>query len=107
MSDGPALTTGQRRRSTVCETEVIVIRPASTEIELWCGGAPMSVISEAAAPTGAPDPDFTGGTALGKRYTHPDDDALELLVTKAGAGSLSAGPTLLVLKAARQLPTSD
>jgi hypothetical protein len=107
MSDAHVLTTGQRRQSSVCDTEIIVIRPASTEIDLWCGGAPMTPLGETLPPRGAVHPSFAGGTMLGKRYTHPDDDSLELLVTKAGAGSLSAGPTLLVLKASRQLPTSD
>ena len=41
---------------------------------------------------GQPEARFSGGSKLGKRYTHPADDSLEILVTKEGAGSLSDGP---------------
>ena len=42
---------------------------------------------------------------MGKRYV--DDSGAELLVTKAGAGSLSIGDTPLELKTAKPLPASD
>jgi hypothetical protein len=51
------------------------------------------------------DPNFSGGTVMGKRYI--DDSGAELLVTKAGAGSLSIGATPLELKTAKPLPASD
>jgi hypothetical protein len=42
---------------------------------------------------------------MGKRYV--DDGDAEVLVTKAGAGSLSVGATPLTLKEAKPLPASD
>jgi hypothetical protein len=48
-----------------------------------------------------------GGPAeLGKRYTD-EGGTLEVLVTKAGPGTLANGTTPLVLKAAKPLPASD
>jgi hypothetical protein len=47
-----------------------------------------------------------GGTRMGKRYTRDGDD-LELLVTKAGRGSLAADGTALAVKDAKPLPASD
>jgi hypothetical protein len=42
---------------------------------------------------------------MGKRYVDGSD--AEVLVTKAGAGSLSVGTTVLVIKEAKPLPASD
>jgi hypothetical protein len=52
-------------------------------------------------------PGKLGGALLGKRYTHPADPGLEVLVTAPGEGSLSDGEVDLVLKEARPLPASD
>ena len=43
---------------------------------------------------------------MGKRYTE-DTGALEVLVTKPGAGTLAIGTTPLVLKDSKPLPASD
>jgi hypothetical protein len=42
---------------------------------------------------------------MGKRYI--DDTGAEVLVTKAGSGSLSIGTIPLVVKEAKPLPASD
>ena len=42
---------------------------------------------------------------MGKRYV--DDGGAEVLVTKAGAGTLSVGEAPLMLKEAKPLPASD
>jgi hypothetical protein len=97
---------GLRLRSTVCETEVIVIRAPEGDLDVRCGGAPMVPLEEAGEPTGKPESPFDGGTLLGKRYAL-DDPALELLCTKAGAGSLSLGTDPIPTKEARPLPSSD
>ena len=98
--------TGARFRSAVCATEVIVVRANGSDVDLRCGGAPMIPQSEQRDPDATPDPDFAGGTAMGKRYA---DEAigLELLITKPGAGSLSIGSEPLGLKDAKPLPSSD
>ena len=51
------------------------------------------------------DPEFAEGNVMGKRYV--DDAGAEVLVTKAGAGTLSVGDTALSLKEAKPLPASD
>jgi hypothetical protein len=98
------LTPGLRLRSQVCSTQLIVIRPA--DITLTCGGHPMIDL------TAEPAPGLTaagGGEPgqLGKRYTAPDHEDLELLVTKAGSSGLAADGVPLVVKAAKPLPSSD
>jgi hypothetical protein len=51
------------------------------------------------------DPALADGSVMGKRYV--DETDAEVLVTKAGAGSLSVGETALSLKEAKPLPASD
>jgi hypothetical protein len=95
-------------RSQVCTTEVIVVRPAADEIDLRCGGQPMVEVGAEVAEGGTPAPGLDTGTQLGKRYTTDDPDGtLELLATKGGDGTLSAGEVALVLKEAKPLPSSD
>ena len=96
---------GTRLRSQVCDTQVIVVRAAESLDELRCGGQPMLTLDAERPADGSPDPAFADGTAMGKRYV--DEGGAEVLVTKAGAGSLSVGPTALVLKEAKPLPASD
>jgi len=99
---------GTRLRSQVCTTEVIVVRPAADDIDLRCGGQPMVKVGADVAAGGTPAPGFDEGTLLGKRYTTDDPDGtLELLATKGGGGTLSAGEVPLVLKEAKPLPSSD
>jgi hypothetical protein len=43
---------------------------------------------------------------VGKRYVDPDE-SIEVLCTKAGAGSLSIGDAALAVKGAKPLPASD
>jgi hypothetical protein len=100
------LTPGSRWRSAVCETEVIVVRLAVDDVDLRCGGQPMAPLGEEPPDGLALEPALAEGTALGKRYTDGTGD-LELLCTKPGAGSLSIGNELLVLKEAKPLPSSD
>ncbi|WP_280490057.1 hypothetical protein [Nocardia carnea] len=102
------LKTGSRLRSRACSTEIIVVRVPSTAITLTCGGHPM-VAHDSTGVDGAlaPLPDWDSGTVLGKRYTSPNDDSLEVLVTKPGAGTLGDGSAPLIVKGAKPLPASD
>lgn len=95
---------GSRLKSQVDATQVIVVRTAPGLDELRCGGAPM-VDLDAETAADELDPVFAGGTAVGRRYVH--DDGAEVLVTKAGAGSLSIGSVALQLKETKPLPASD
>lgn len=93
---------GTKLKSTVCDTEVMVIRAASVTVE--CGGAPM--VEERPADRGTVKPGFAQGTQIGKRYVDAAG-TLELLCVKAGQGSLSIGGVALQLKDAKPLPASD
>lgn len=99
------VTSGTRLRSQVCDTEVIVVRPADSLDDLRAGGAPMVPLGTDAAGGVGLDAAFAEGNVLGKRYV--DESGAEILVTKPGAGTLSIGTTPLTLKGAAPLPASD
>jgi hypothetical protein len=96
---------GTRLKSQVCDTQVIVVKAADSLDDLRCGGAPMLPLDAGNASDVGLDPEFSGGALMGKRYV--DDGGAEVLVTKAGAGTLSVGETALSLKEAKPLPASD
>jgi len=102
------LTPGKKLASTVCGTEVIIVRPPSGPVAVECGGAPMVPADEAPdeGGRGSVDPAHAEGTLLGKRYVH-EASGLELLCTKPGDGSLSSEGAPLPLKEAKPLPSSD
>ncbi|OBI51979.1 hypothetical protein [Mycobacterium sp. E796] len=99
---------GTRLQSQVCDTQVIVVRSSESLDDLRAGGWPMVPFgTESPLGDSAPvlDDAFSGGTVMGKRYV--DDTGAEVLVTKAGKGSLSIGPKPLETKEAKPLPASD
>jgi len=97
---------GTRLKSQVCDTQVIVVKTADSLDELRAGGAPMVPLdSDAAAGDAGLDPEFSAGAVMGKRYV--DDAGAEVLVTKAGAGTLSIGTVPMSIKEAKPLPASD
>ena len=98
------LATGARLKSTVCDTEIMVIAAPGGEVDLTCGGAPMN--PDGAGNGGAVHADFAAGTTLGKRYTDGEGN-LEVLCVKAGAGSLAVGGAPLKLKETKKLPKTD
>lgn len=100
------LSSGSRWKSAVCDTEVVVVRSASAAILLECGGQPM-IPHAAAKPTGVvPAERFADGTRVGKRFADKMS-GLEVLCTKAGAGSLSIDGRHIAAKEAKALPSSD
>ncbi len=93
---------GTKLKSTVCDTEVMVIRGSDLVVE--CGGAPMA--DEKPAEAGEISTDFAEGTLMGKRYVN-EAGTVELLCVKAGKGSLSIDGVALQTKDAKPLPSSD
>ena len=93
---------GTKLKSTVCDTEVMVIRGSGVVVD--CGGAPM--LEERPAERGTLNPGFATGTLIGKRYVDAVG-SLELLCVKPGKGSLSINGVALQLKDAKPLPASD
>ena len=100
----PSLKPGSRFTSSVCTTQVIVVKGAG-EGDRRRGGAPMRAAG-AATDGGLPAEVASGGTLMGKRYVDPDE-TVEVLCTKPGDGSLGVGDALLDLKEAKPLPASD
>ena len=100
------LRAGSRLKSAVCATEVIAVKAPSDDIDVRCGGVPMLDAGASADGGGEPLDGAAEGTLMGKRYVN-DDESLELLCTKPGAGSLGVGEALLVLKESKPLPASD
>jgi hypothetical protein len=96
---------GGRLQSQVCDTQVIVVRSAESLDDLRAGGAPMVPIGSTVALGPTLDPALSEGNLMGKRYV--DDTGAEVLVTKAGTGTLSVGLTPLAIKEAKSLPASD
>ena len=96
---------GSRWTSSVCDTEVIVVKGPPDEVELTCGGVTMVAAGEEPA-AGALEDSASEGTLLGKRYVD-DGDTMEVLCTKPGTGSLGADGAPLQLKEAKPLPASD
>lgn len=96
---------GARLGSTVCDTEIMVIKWPGGDVDLTCGGSSMAPAGEGAAGAEV-NPDFAEGTQLGKRYVD-EDGAVELLCVKPGEGSLAIGSESLTIKGAKPLPSSD
>lgn len=96
---------GTRLQSQVCDTQVIVVRSSDSLDDLRAGGALLVPVGGAVDDSLTLDAALSDGTLMGKRYV--DDTGAEVLVTKAGAGTLSVGATPLSIKEAKPLPASD
>ena len=94
---------GTKLSSTVCKTQIMVLRAPAEELEISCGGAPMQVgdPAELGAMSGE-----NSGTLVGKRYTDADE-SMEFLCTRGGDGSISVTGYVIDIKAAKKLPSSD
>ena len=100
------LRSGVRLRSTVCTTEVIVVKAPKADVDVTCGGASMVLLHEYSGPAGGGLTANADGTTMGKRYTD-DSNTLELLCTKSGDGDLACAGEPLAPKSAKPLPASD
>jgi hypothetical protein len=105
MTMAVALKAGARFKSSVCDTQMMVIKAPAGEYDLRCGGAPM-LAAAGASDIASLDPALAGGTLIGKRYVNADE-SIELLCTKGGQGSLVLDGTPLEIKQAKKLPSSD
>lgn len=96
---------GTRLQSQVCDTQVIVVRSADSLDDLRAGGAPLVPVGSDVDSGLSIDESLAEGNLMGKRYV--DEAGAEVLVTKAGRGTLSIGSTPLAIKEAKPLPASD
>lgn len=97
---------GARLFSAVCTTEMIAVKAPAGDCALTIGGAsPLSAAADRVA-GGTAVEGHDGGVKMGKRYID-NDDTIELLCTKQGAGVPALNGELLILKEAKPLPASD
>lgn len=96
---------GARLSSVVCGTEVIVISTVEDELDLTCGGAPMSFEGTPVAAGFRLDANARGGTELGERYISEAAE-LVLVCVRSGEGSLAIDGELMGIKGAKPLPSS-
>ncbi|MGH3637883.1 MAG: hypothetical protein ACRDUX_02535, partial [Mycobacterium sp.] len=80
-------------------------RSAESLDDLKAGGAPLVPVGGDVDAGLELDPALSDGNLMGKRYV--DDAGAEVLVTKAGKGTLSIGTAPLAIKEAKPLPASD
>ena len=98
------LKAGGRWSSSVCDTEVIVVKGPENEVSLTCGVVEM--VEAGGDPVSGELDDSGDGTQLGKRYVD-EEDTIEVLCTKPGSGSLGVDGNALELKDDKPLPASD
>ena len=84
----------------------MVIEAPADDLDVNCGGTSMVDPKEAGEASGDVAADLSEPCLLGKRYVNAEG-TLELLCVKAGKGSLSIDGTVLPLKDAKPLPSSD
>lgn len=94
---------GTKLSSTVCKTQIMVLRAPAQDLDITCGGAPMQVGDP--AELGAMSGD-NSGTLVGKRYTDAEE-TMEFLCTRGGEGTVAVGGYVIDVKAAKKLPSSD
>lgn len=95
---------GTKLSSTVCKTQIMVLRAPAAELDISCGGAAMQVGDP--AELSAMDSNKASGTLVGKRYTDADE-TMEFLCTRGGDGSVEVAGYTVGVKAAKKLPSSD
>ena len=97
---------GSRWRSAVCDAELVVVRPPKSAVSLECGGAQVLPHGSARPEGGSVAEAYSAGCQAGKRFADPET-GLEVLCTKAGAGSLSIDGRAIGATEAKKLPASD
>ena len=99
------LKAGQKLHSAVCDAQFVVVRAPTGPVDVTCGGAPVLDAAPESS-SGTVDPAHSEGVLVGKRYVDEETN-LELLCSKAGAGSLAVDGRAVALKGAKPLPSSD
>lgn len=95
---------GARVKSQVCEGEFVVVKAGPDADQLSCGG--VVVVAERADTVRQIEAGHDGGALIGKRYVD-DSGTVEVLCTKNATGALALAGTLLTLREAKKLPSSD
>jgi hypothetical protein len=93
-------------KSQVDDTQVVIVKAPAGDVELLIGGHPAIELTADADASLSLDAAHSDGTLMGKRYTRDAGD-IELLITKAGAASLSVDGETLAIQESKPLPSSD
>tara|TARA_A100001037_G_C15126921_1_gene626682 strand:+ start:2063 stop:2401 length:339 start_codon:yes stop_codon:yes gene_type:complete len=96
---------GQRFKSAVCATEVMVVK-ISEKLELTCGGNHLVPADAEVTSFQEGVSEHMSGSEVGKRYVN-EEETIEILCIKAGDGGLAANGALLSIKGSKNLPSSD
>ena len=99
------LKAGSRYASTVSDVNVVIVKAPAGDVELTCGGSPMVPLGEESI-SGAPAAGADMEIPVGKRFTDAEGE-IEVLISKAGVGTLVCNGAELGLKDAKPLPSSD
>jgi hypothetical protein len=97
---------GARLKSAVSDTQIMVLRTGGTPIDVRCGGHAMLGMSEDVPEGLVMDVALAEPCLTGKRYVD-EAETMEFLCTKGGDGALSVDGVKLLVKQAKQLPSSD
>lgn len=100
---GETFKPGVKLFSAVCKTQIMALRVPDSAFEVTCGGLPMLASDPEQFSTASGQMD---GTLVGKRYVD-DSDSMEFLCTRGGDGTVAVNGTVLIIKQAKQLPSSD
>ena len=92
---------GLRLKSAVCDAEIMVIK-AMKGNDLTCGGVTMAEQQE----QGEANQEQMHGCLIGKRYVN-ENETIEVLCVKSGAGSIYYNGVELITKDTKKLPSSD
>ena len=100
------LKAGTRARCAACDTEVMVVRAAPTEVLVTCGGVELIGMDGAKTSAAHIAAETSQLALVGKRYVN-SGDTVELLCTKGGKGALAIDGESLSVKQTKPLPSSD
>ena len=101
---GLNLKPGTKLNSAVCNAQIMVLRAPAGDVEISCGGAPMS--TDDVTDKSDINADLSGGTLVGKRYVD-ESETMEFLCTRGGDGTIEINGVALGVEQAKQLPSSD
>jgi len=95
---------GTKLFSATSDVQIVVVKGPSHAVDLGCGGHAM--LDAEPTQSGTRGEGVGEGPLIGKRYVD-EDSGLEVLCTRAGAGTLTVDGRPLEVQGAKPLPSSD
>ena len=100
------LRAGQKLHSAVCEAQFVVVRAPAGDVDVAVGGAAVLDHEPSDAERAELDASIGDAPQMGKRYAD-EEVGIELLCSRPGKGAVTVNGTVLPLKGAKPLPSSD